>query len=245
MQLCIGVVKSILLVWSIKCAYVMWLPLHWVWFSSFLGFFCDIWNCEFTHCDPARGWLFWLVAQQLQSCAGSTAGKPNSLPQLSQPCSQDLAQLMKGWMLVPPLNDALPSLPCNRSASNPPIHVTIPDPISTCDQIRMRRGRKTSYTNVRFPYTMIYGGRSIFDLLWKHSSQVGVGPPLIFEAEAWPCRLARVRGRNQKTREKLSSYEAVFSQSWARNIKIDMAEVHELVTVPVSCHCWNGDRTSK
>ena len=24
-----------------------------------------------------------------------------------------------------------------------------------------------------------------------------------------------------------------------------MTEVHELVTVPVSCHCWNGDRTSK
>jgi hypothetical protein len=24
-----------------------------------------------------------------------------------------------------------------------------------------------------------------------------------------------------------------------------MAEVHELVTVPVSCHCWNGNRTSE
>ena len=24
-----------------------------------------------------------------------------------------------------------------------------------------------------------------------------------------------------------------------------MTEVHELVTVAVSCHCWNGDRSSK
>lgn len=24
-----------------------------------------------------------------------------------------------------------------------------------------------------------------------------------------------------------------------------MPEVHELITGPISCHCWNGDRTSK